>query len=185
MENGLDWLFSLRQLPYQEAHDALLTLQGVGPKVADCVCLMSLDKQDVIPVDTHVWQIAVRDYKFRFEGKIPKTISLPVYKAVSRHFFERFGKYSGWAHTVLFAADLRVIEGRAISGSEITVKVKLEVEEHSVITEVVKTKLVQVKEGQEQDKSLTDNLFQEDSQVLGSPAEALPSHRRQSKRIKT
>lgn len=30
----------------------------VGPKVADCICLMSLDKTGAIPVDTHVWSIA-------------------------------------------------------------------------------------------------------------------------------
>ncbi|MGH0186266.1 UNVERIFIED_CONTAM: hypothetical protein FKN15_020859 [Acipenser sinensis] len=31
-------------------------------QVADCVCLMSLDKAESVPVDTHVWQIARRDY---------------------------------------------------------------------------------------------------------------------------
>jgi hypothetical protein len=30
---------------------------GVGPKVAACVALFSLDKHDAIPVDTHVWQV--------------------------------------------------------------------------------------------------------------------------------
>ena len=43
----------------------LLQLTGVGAKVADCICLMALDKHDVVPVDTHVLQIAVRDYKYR------------------------------------------------------------------------------------------------------------------------
>ena len=38
---------------YQEAHDALLSLQGVGPKVADCVCLMGLGWGEAVPVDTH------------------------------------------------------------------------------------------------------------------------------------
>ncbi|KAG0333774.1 8-oxoguanine glycosylase ogg1 [Podila humilis] len=113
MENGgLEWLTNLRNLPYEEAHAALLTLQGVGPKVADCVCLMSLDKQNVIPIDTHVWQIAMRDYKFRFEGKVPKSISPAVYKAIGKHFVDIFGEYAGWGHTVLFAADLKNIEGR-------------------------------------------------------------------------
>jgi len=37
MDNGEEWLMGLRGLPYEEAHSALLTLQGVGPKVADCV----------------------------------------------------------------------------------------------------------------------------------------------------
>lgn len=38
---------------YREAHEALLGLQGVGPKVADCVCLMGLGWGEAVPVDTH------------------------------------------------------------------------------------------------------------------------------------
>lgn len=38
---------------YRTAHAELLTLQGVGPKVADCVCLMGLGWGEAVPVDTH------------------------------------------------------------------------------------------------------------------------------------
>ena len=38
---------------YRRAHDELLSLQGVGPKVADCVCLMGLGWGEAVPVDTH------------------------------------------------------------------------------------------------------------------------------------
>jgi N-glycosylase/DNA lyase len=38
---------------YRSAHARLLTLQGVGPKVADCVCLMGLGWGEAVPVDTH------------------------------------------------------------------------------------------------------------------------------------
>ena len=38
---------------YREAHEQLLQLQGVGPKVADCVCLMGLGWGEAVPVDTH------------------------------------------------------------------------------------------------------------------------------------
>lgn len=31
------WLHTLRNVPYGEAKSSLMTLQGVGPKVADCV----------------------------------------------------------------------------------------------------------------------------------------------------
>ncbi|KAG0380211.1 8-oxoguanine glycosylase ogg1 [Mortierella sp. AD032] len=127
MQNGKEWLHGLRKVAYDDAHAALLTLQGVGPKVADCVCLMSLDKHETIPVDTHVWQIAVRDYRFRFEGKaLPKAITPAIYKAVGRHFVDLFGGYAGWAHSVLFAADLRSIEGRVKEDPDV---VKMEVEE--------------------------------------------------------
>lgn len=38
---------------YREAQEKLLGLQGVGPKVADCVCLMGLGWGEAVPVDTH------------------------------------------------------------------------------------------------------------------------------------
>lgn len=38
---------------YRDAHEALCGLQGVGPKVADCVCLMGLGWGEAVPVDTH------------------------------------------------------------------------------------------------------------------------------------
>lgn len=46
----------------QYVQSQLLQLPGVGRKVADCVALFSLDQSDCIPVDTHVWAIALRDY---------------------------------------------------------------------------------------------------------------------------
>lgn len=92
------WLDSLRLVSYREAHDALLELPGVGPKVADCVCLMSLDKPGALPVDTHVWQIAQRDY--RFKGMKGKTLNKATYDAIGDHFRALWGEEAGWAHSV-------------------------------------------------------------------------------------
>ncbi|XP_071802241.1 N-glycosylase/DNA lyase-like [Asterias amurensis] len=99
------WLESIRELEYEEAHAELVKLPGVGAKVADCVCLMSMDKPNAIPVDTHVWQIACRDYI----PTLHKTKSLTdkVYKEVGEFFRALFGEYAGWAHSVLFSADLK------------------------------------------------------------------------------
>lgn len=47
------FLFSLRSLSYSEAKEKLIVYQGVGPKVADCILLMSLDQPSSIPVDRH------------------------------------------------------------------------------------------------------------------------------------
>ncbi|KAL2440742.1 N-glycosylase/DNA lyase [Exophiala dermatitidis] len=95
---------------YREAHEKLLELQGVGPKVADCVCLMGLGWGEAVPVDTHVWQIAQRDYKFG-RGK-HSSLTKATYDAVANHFRKLWGKEAGWAHSVLFTADLRTFAER-------------------------------------------------------------------------
>lgn len=58
-----EYLDKLAKLPYPEAREALRQFVGVGPKVADCIALFGLGMDHVVPVDTHVWQIAVRDYQ--------------------------------------------------------------------------------------------------------------------------
>lgn len=55
-----------------------------GDQVADCVCLMSLDKFEALPVDTHVWQIAKRDYSFA-AGNSQKTLTDRVYKEIGQY----------------------------------------------------------------------------------------------------
>ncbi|XP_021896417.1 N-glycosylase/DNA lyase OGG1 isoform X2 [Carica papaya] len=80
-DGGIKWLLSLRKLDLQEVIDALCTLPGVGPKVAACVALFSLDQHQAIPVDTHVWQKmllqscpeAIKENKLA-EGKDDETI---------------------------------------------------------------------------------------------------------------
>lgn len=102
---------------YKSAHMALLALPGVGPKVADCVCLMGLGWGEAVPVDTHVWQIAQRDYKFRARGGSggggkTTTLTRATYDAVGDHFRALWGDQAGWAHSVLFTADLKTFAGR-------------------------------------------------------------------------
>ncbi|KAM0529909.1 hypothetical protein ACHAPS_000545 [Verticillium nonalfalfae] len=143
---------------YKEAHEALLALAGVGPKVADCVCLMGLGWGEAVPVDTHVWQIAQRDYKF---GKSrTKTFSKAMYDAVGDHFRQLWGEYAGWAHSVLFTADLKTFEGRVAkkeeeevlavkgeAGKDAIVKIKQEVVEDEASPPLMgkKRKTVQTK----------------------------------------
>ncbi|KAM3088378.1 8-oxoguanine glycosylase ogg1 [Clarireedia jacksonii] len=104
---------------YRKAHDELLALQGVGPKVADCVCLMGLGWGEAVPVDTHVWQIAQRDYRFG-KGK-HKSLTKATYDAIGDHFRALWGKEAGWAHSVLFAADLKTFSDKLVAKVEIDV----------------------------------------------------------------
>nr|DBA18578.1 TPA: hypothetical protein GDO54_016809 [Pyxicephalus adspersus] len=105
-KHGPDWLGSLRHVSYKEAKSALCSLPGVGAKVADCVCLMALDKPEAVPVDTHVWQIAKRDYMPQL-GQGNKSITERVYREIGDFFRNMWGPYAGWAQGVLFCSDLK------------------------------------------------------------------------------
>lgn len=56
---GAPTLKPLRNMSDEEAEAFLLSLPGVGKKVARCVLMYSLGRQ-VFPVDTHCWRIARR-----------------------------------------------------------------------------------------------------------------------------
>ncbi|KMZ63578.1 N-glycosylase/DNA lyase [Zostera marina] len=100
---GEHWLDSLRKMELCSVVRELCTLPGVGPKVASCVALFSLDQHHAIPVDTHVWQIATRYY-------IPELadakLAPKLFSRVSDAFVAKFGKYAGWAQTLLFIGEL-------------------------------------------------------------------------------
>jgi N-glycosylase/DNA lyase len=101
---GPVWLFGLRAAPYAEAKAALLTLTGIGEKIADCVCLFSLDKDDAIPVDTHIRQIAQRTYLSQTPAA--KTLTKAGYAQIGDHLRAQFGPMAGWAQQYLFFHDL-------------------------------------------------------------------------------
>ena len=67
-------------------------------QVADCVGLFCLDKTGSIPVDTHVWQIAARDYMPKL--KQAKSLTDKLYEEIGDYFRELWGPYAGWAHSV-------------------------------------------------------------------------------------
>lgn len=102
---GAAYLAALRPAGREAVAAALTALPGVGRKVAGCVSLFSLDQADEVPVDTHVWRLAVRDYLPHLgEGK--GTLTPRAYAEVGDFFRGRFGGWAGWAHSVLFVAEL-------------------------------------------------------------------------------
>lgn len=125
-KDGGEWKAEGRE-GYRAAHEALITLQGVGPKVADCVCLMGLGWGEAVPVDTHVWQIAQKDYKFG-RGK-HSSLTKATYDAVGDKFRSLWGKEAGWAHSVLFTADLKAFSERLVKKVEVIEKKEEQEEE--------------------------------------------------------
>jgi N-glycosylase/DNA lyase len=112
------WLMTLRSKSAAEAREELLKFVGVGRKVADCVLLMSLDKvnssisylytdtmfweqKEVIPVDTHVHQIAIKHYGLKGASNGKKaTMTTKIYDDVNTKLLNVWGDYAGWAHSV-------------------------------------------------------------------------------------
>lgn len=69
------WFLRLREMDYEDAKKELLKRKGIGPKVADCICLFGLHKVDAFPVDTHVKQLLAKYY--------PKGFDFSYYKGVA------------------------------------------------------------------------------------------------------
>ena len=103
-KGGRVWLERLasKEVSRAEARKELLTLSGVGPKVADCVCLYGLEKLDVAPVDVHVYSIA---HRAGLGGKKCAPLTTAVIEEIGEAFREAFGEYAGWAQAVMFTAD--------------------------------------------------------------------------------
>ncbi|KAF8911996.1 N-glycosylase/DNA lyase [Gymnopilus junonius] len=101
------WLQQLRRLSTSDAREELLKFVGVGRKVADCILLMSLDKKEVVPVDTHVHQIAMKYYGLKSSTGGKTNMTAKLYEEINTKLFSIWGEYAGWAHTVLFTADLK------------------------------------------------------------------------------
>ena len=82
-----------RNFDTQKLLERLLTLQGVGPKVADCIALFAYHKMDCFPVDTWVEKI----YNSYFSTKPETNRSL-----IRKNLVSQFGNLSGYAQQYLF-----------------------------------------------------------------------------------
>jgi N-glycosylase/DNA lyase len=105
-KGGEDFLLQLRASnDCQAVQDELTQFSGIGRKVADCIALFSLDSDEAIPVDVHVQHIASRDYDPTVLGQ-SKSLTPTIYQRVGDLFRERFKNRAGWAHSLLFVAEL-------------------------------------------------------------------------------
>lgn len=89
--DGYD-LEALRDMSLDEARKELLAFLGVGPKVADCILLFSLQHSDAFPID--VWIDRAMKALF-FDGSSAKKAEL--YEAV-----DALGEYSGIIQQYIF-----------------------------------------------------------------------------------
>ena len=81
----------------KKVRDILLSLDGVGPKVADCILLFSdLKRLDVFPIDVWVRRVMNELYiKQEDESKVSK-------KLIEKIAYDKYGNLSGIAQQYLF-----------------------------------------------------------------------------------
>lgn len=78
--------------PIERAREYLLGLPGVGPKVADCIMLFSMNKAEAFPIDVWVARVMSELYGFDEED----------YEGMQKFAAERFAPYGGIAQQYLF-----------------------------------------------------------------------------------
>jgi N-glycosylase/DNA lyase len=91
-----DFISGLKRSDYQSAKKQLMSLHGVGEKVADCISLFSLGHLNAFPVDTWVTKVMLELYLHHVpkNGRTPRKI---------REFAEGyFGDHAGYAQQYLF-----------------------------------------------------------------------------------
>ncbi len=95
VDSGKVDLMALREDPYEAALDTLMSLDGVGDKVANCVLLFSLDKMEAFPVD--VWiERALQEWYLNGKGQ---KLTRPKMRLWAHDYF---GVYAGYANHYLF-----------------------------------------------------------------------------------
>ncbi|MEM3055179.1 MAG: DNA glycosylase [Candidatus Bathyarchaeia archaeon] len=99
---------SLKNESYAKARKTLLTLKGVGLKVADCVSLFALEKLEAFPIDVWIKRVILKHYANHFEKEFIEKVSLR--KSLTKTDYERlslfgrqhFGRYAGYAQEYLY-----------------------------------------------------------------------------------
>lgn len=83
-----------REMDYPEAREFLTQFHGVGPKVADCVCLFALGFTEAVPLDTWIREAIARHFP---------ECDRDSYQETSAAIRTRLGgDYAGYAQTYVF-----------------------------------------------------------------------------------
>ena len=84
-----------QKLDTKDLRNKLISLSGIGPKVADCVLLFGYGRQDVFPVDTWIEKMYVKFY-------CSNSQIVPNREKIRENLVKEFGNLSGYAQQYLF-----------------------------------------------------------------------------------
>lgn len=77
---------------YHEAKNLLITLPGIGTKVADCICLFALNHYQAFPVDTWIKKMIKSWYGYESNNQ----------KELENYIQDKFGNLGGYYQQYLF-----------------------------------------------------------------------------------
>lgn len=95
VDDGSIDLMSISKLDYNECVHELMRINGVGPKVADCVALFGFGHLEAFPVDARISRYLREMYGV--EGS---------YSKMSGFGRDRFGRYAGYAQEFLYHSSI-------------------------------------------------------------------------------
>ena len=107
LENDFS-LERLKKMPYQQAKKELINFPGVGLKVADCILLFSLARDEAFPVDVWVKRAILKHYAAHFPNSFIEKISNQEsfsdagYEKLNEFGRKYFGEYAGYAQEYLY-----------------------------------------------------------------------------------
>ncbi len=99
---GVRYLDQVKSATYQDVLPQLLSLQGVGPKLADCIALFSFGKSEAAPFDVHMW----RAYKKLYGVAVDEPLTQKQYQKAGEHMRHRFGLDAGAAHQFIYCYEM-------------------------------------------------------------------------------
>ena len=86
-----------RRMSYKDAWKTLQEIPGVGPKIADCILLYSLNFLEAVPVDVHIFRRTAMMFPHLFNTK-----KKPSYMEMADMWRRVFHKYAGVVQLYVF-----------------------------------------------------------------------------------
>jgi len=93
LANNPEYLQTIKEAPYSEARDKVMSFPGIGEKVADCVLLYGFQKLEAFPVDVWVYRIMTQLF---FKGKKPTR------EKIAEFARKKWGVWAGYVQQYLF-----------------------------------------------------------------------------------
>ncbi|PLW80238.1 8-oxoguanine DNA glycosylase [Candidatus Woesearchaeota archaeon] len=82
----------LKKLDYDKSKSELVKLPGIGEKIADCICLFSLNHLEAFPIDTWIAKAMKKIYGLKSDK----------YSDIVDFAINKWGKYAGYAQQYIY-----------------------------------------------------------------------------------